>query len=117
MGGYLEILEHELNAGDGSFLIKLRCDLEWDRAAFTRLTDAMKQCCEELAGAEVIDRWLAGGFWYLSFFVKDWTTHPNFPKKEPDDYYAKAYERLDSLAYWFFMGESPYEGAQGFEPL
>lgn len=117
MGHYREFLNREFQADEGSFLIKLRVELEWDRDAFSRLTIAMQECCAALENDEAVDRVLACGFWYLAQFVKDWTTHPNFPKDYSQDYYSKSYERLDDLAYWFFMGQSPYQPGQGFEPL
>ena len=60
---------------------------------------------------------MANGFWYVPSFVREWTTHPNFPRVHSTEYYQKAYERLDDLAYWFFYGESPYLNGTGFEPM
>lgn len=117
MKNYLVILKHEFEANESSFLIKLRIDLEWDREAFSRLVAAMKVCCEKHSKKKVLDRWLANGFWYFGWFVKSWTMHPSFPRVHSKEYYQKAYERLDDLAYWFFFGESPYETGHGFEPL
>jgi hypothetical protein len=65
----------------------------------------------------LLDRWMAEGFWYVPSFVRDWTTHPNFPRIHNAEYYQKAYQRLDDLAYWFFFGESPYLNESGFEPM
>jgi len=107
MNDYLEILRNEFEAGPNSFLIKLRPDLVWDTAAFTRLTDAMRICCEQQSGSRDLERWMARGFWYVPGFVKEWTSHPNFPKTEPTKYYDDAYRLLDELAFWFFSGESP----------
>lgn len=114
---YLEILKHEFDAEDGSFLIQLRCNLYWDKTAFERLTDAMKVCCESSEENQLLERWLAEGFWYVQDFVKAHTSHPNFSKPYSPLYYEKAYERLDDLAYWFFTGESPYLQGKGFERL
>ncbi len=44
----------------------------------------------------------------MSWFVKDWTSHPNFPRRRSDEYYNAVYEYLSSLAYWFFVNESPW---------
>jgi hypothetical protein len=69
------VLQKEFAAEPGSFLVELRFDLRWDRAAFSRLTYAMEQCCRALAGVDVVERWLAEGFWYLSWFPRSWTGH------------------------------------------
>lgn len=105
---YRTVLRHEFGAEEGSFLLSLRVRLEWDRNAFDCLLAAMATCCRDQAGAEKLERWLAEGFWYLSSFVRDWTTHPQFPRSLPEEYYDTAYRRLDELAEWFFTGESPY---------
>ncbi len=104
---YRTVLRHEFGAEEGSFLLQLRVHLEWDRDAFDRLLAAMETCCRDHAGEEKLDRWLAEGFWYLTSFVRDWTTHPQFPRPFPEEYYDAAYQRLDELAEWFFTGESP----------
>jgi hypothetical protein len=114
---YLDVLNREFSAEDGSFLIQMRTNLTWDKVAFSRLVTAMEACCKAGEGQEKLERWLAEGFWYVSWFVRKWTTHPNFPRPQPPEYHEKALERLDDLAYWFFFGDSPYEGGRGFEPL
>ncbi len=60
---------------------------------------------------------MAVGFWYIPSFVRDWTTHEHFPRVDLPEYYEKAYQRLEMLAYWFFFGESPYLAGKGFEPM
>ena len=102
---YVEILRREFSGEDGSFILALRPDLEWDEVAYARLIQAMEICCNEWAHEQVIDRWLAKGFWYIPGFVKDWTSHPSFPRVHPDDYYEQAYEQLWWLADQFFVGE------------
>ena len=114
MTEYEPILRHEFDAADGSFLLQLRCDLTWDRAAFSRLVLAMEQCAAAHSGRDAIERWVAEGFWYLEQFTPDWSTHPNFPRPHGDQYYEAAYQRLRDLSYWLFVGDSPY---QGNEPL
>ncbi len=114
---YRTELRQEFEAADGSFLLRLRCQLEWDGAAFSRLVTAMEACCQETAGADSLERWQAELFWYIPDFVRSWTTHPNFPRVHPEEYYEQAYQRLDDLAFWYFMGESPYEGDAGFPPI
>lgn len=117
MDDYLDVLKHEFEAGEQSFLIKLRVWLEWDRLAFTRLITAMHTSCVKHAGATVVERWLAEGFWYLPIFTRDWTTHANFPRIHGEAYYAHAYQQLDDLAFWFFVGSSPYADGYVFTPL
>jgi hypothetical protein len=96
---YLCILKNEFDAGDGSFLIKLRPNLEWDKDAFTRLICAMQMYCEQRRKSEMVEFWLAQGFWFIPGFVRDWTSHPDFPRVHSQEYYEKAYRRLDDLAW------------------
>lgn len=117
MNDNLTILRNEFSAAEGSFLIQLRCELTWDRDAFMRLTTAMQTYCEESSHPDTLERWIAEGFWSTPSFVRDWATHASFPREHAEDYYAQAFERLDDLAYWYFLGESPYEGNARFEPL
>lgn len=116
------VLKHELGHedegnGGGSFLLRLRCDLEWDRAAFTRLIDAMQSCAKAHEGCDTLPRWIAEGFWFVSYFVKEWSSHPDFAKSFNNAYYEAAYERLGDLAYWLFHGESPYLATHVWLPL
>lgn len=113
----MAILKNEFEAGEGSFLIKLRPGLEWDKAAFNRLTSAMKRCAEGTSSEPKLERWVAEGFWYVPRFVREWSTHPDFPKVHSDEYFNKAFTRLDDLAYWYFMGHSPYQDGIHFEDL
>jgi hypothetical protein len=117
MDNYLDILSNEFEAGPSSFLIKLRPDLVWDKAAFTRMISAMKVCCERQLRDDPVERWIARGFWYIPRFVRDWATHPNFPKIYPIEYYDRAFRSLDDLAFWFFFGERPYSDVDKLEPL
>jgi len=102
------ILRSEFDAEEGSLLLKIRCDLAWDVDAFDRLVAAMEACCRAKVHERLVERWIAEGFWYVSWFVKDWTTHPNFPKWRTEEYYQAAYEYLDGLAFWFFFDEAPW---------
>lgn len=102
---------------EDGFLLKLRTDLSWDRAAFTRLDRAMRAVCEEYEGADQLDRDLAEGFHALATWVPEWTSHPNFPRPEPESYYTACLERLSLLAYWFFTGGSPYIEGHIWEDL
>jgi hypothetical protein len=117
MDNYLTVLRNEFEAGEGSFLIQLRPYLVWDEKSFNRLTAVMQECCQQTSKSETLDRWMAVGFWYIPSFVRDWTTHNRFPRARPPSSYEKAYERLDSLSYWFFFGESPYLEGKGFDPM
>lgn len=110
-------LRAEFEAEKGSFLLQLRIDLTWDRHAFRLLVEAMEAYCRETEDTEKLDRWAAQGFWYFSWYVRSWTTHPNFPREHLPEYYEAAYERLEHLAYWFFFGESPFQNGTGFDPL
>jgi hypothetical protein len=58
----------------------------------------------------MLPRWIADGFWYLSTFVRDHTSHPAWEQtiaREPE-YFSHAYARLDDLADWFFSGQCPW---------
>ena len=104
-----EVLRAEFAAEDGSFLLQLRTDLTWDTAAFDRLTTAMLEVLRTTEYADQIPRWVAEGFWLLDTFVRDWSSHPDFPRPLPVEYYSAAYARLHDLAQWLFVGESPYQ--------
>jgi hypothetical protein len=104
----LNILEHEFRSEPGSFLLGLRSDLVWDRSAFVRLEQAMRTVCERLQETEELPRWLAEGYYHVVTDVPSWTAHPNFPRPEPEEYYAACIERLTDLADWFFRGEHAY---------
>ena len=77
----------------------------------------MRRYCENHKAGESIEQWAACGFYYLSWVVKDWTTHPNFPRPLSPEYYQSAYQRLFELGCYLFDGVSPYEAGTGFEPL
>lgn len=105
----MAMLRREFEAGDGSFLIGLRAGLEWDRAAFSRLEQAMRRACEQTQDQDRLERWMAEGFYYLSRFVRDFTSHPDFPRPKPAQYHQECLQRLDDLADWFFQGHHNYE--------
>lgn len=42
-------------------------------------------------------------------FVRDWTTHPDFPRPQPQQYHDDCLQRLDDLADWFFRGWHVYQ--------
>jgi hypothetical protein len=105
----LELLRREFGAEDGSFLLRLRSDLYWDRAAFSRLEQAMRRVCAQQESQQQLGRWLVEGYWYLSDNVPAHTSHPGFPRPEPAEYYQAVIKRLWDLQYWFVMGQSPYD--------
>ncbi|MFJ8917318.1 hypothetical protein [Amycolatopsis sp. NPDC102389] len=109
MDDAVTVLRQEFEATKGSFLLGLRgARLEWDRVAYRRLERAMRVVCERLQGDDRLERWMAEGFYYTSRFVRDWTSHPNFPRPEPERYYEDCLQRLDDLADWFFHGFHMY---------
>lgn len=110
-------LRRELEAAEGSFLIKLRTDLEWDRGAFDRLTAEMYEYVRGRDHDAPIPRWVADGFWYLDWWVEDWSSHECFPRPHGEAYYSAAYERLHALAFWLFTGSPMYEGEDEYGPL
>lgn len=120
MDDYLTTLRRELTAEPGTFLYQLRMDMLWDKSAFTQMTNAMQACCvanttpARAPEADTLDetplpRWLAELFWSNSFFVRSWTTPPNWPTPSPEEkaYYTAAYDQLTELAAWFFRGTPP----------
>jgi len=102
-----DILKREFDAEEGSFLIQARVRLEWDWDAFRRLTSAMYDVADEAKGQPSVETWIAQGFWYCDTFIRDWTSHPNFPRP-PEEAYQDALELLRSLASFLFTGLNPY---------
>ena len=110
----LNRLHHAFRAEDGSFLLKLRSGLEWDQAGFAALIQDMASVCELYGGSEMIERWLADGFWYLPNFIKTWIVHPDFPKEQLPANHALVAELLEDLAHWFFTDDCPWENPEGW---
>jgi hypothetical protein len=100
-------LAEEVDSPENVFLLELRPNMNWKKDCFHQLVREMYQCCEKYESKETLEKWIAEGFWYLSTFVKDWTTHPNFPKQHSNDYYEKSYILLEELAFYFFTGGHP----------
>ena len=99
------ILAHELTAEAGSFLLTLRVEQTWDDAAFERLADAMAACCAATSADDLLERWVADGFYYLATFPRGHTNHAywaDHPRREAID---DSLGRLDDLAHWYFTGE------------
>ncbi|GAA5192026.1 hypothetical protein GCM10023322_50720 [Rugosimonospora acidiphila] len=80
MDDALVVLGQEFEAREGSFQHWPRPELVWDRDAFTRLERAMRAVCERAQDDDTLERWMAEEFHYVPRFVRDWTTHPNFPR-------------------------------------
>ncbi|AFM05563.1 hypothetical protein Fleli_3232 [Bernardetia litoralis DSM 6794] len=103
----LKLIE-ELNAEDNSFLIQLRSNLHWNHNSFMNLIDKLYKECQRTEKDTVLDREIACGIWYISTFIKDWSTDENFPQKFSEEYYENAYELIDDLVYHYFMAKSLY---------
>jgi hypothetical protein len=103
---WLDVLRREFAAEDGSFLLTLRCDLRWDHGAFARLIAAMEDCCRALEKTSSVERWVANGFWYLSWFPESWISHEAWTHDKDRARITEGTQRLFELAAWFFSGES-----------
>lgn len=112
-GAHETSLRAELEGAEGSFLAKLRVELQWDKDAFNRLADAMHRYLRERDDAGPVPRWIAAGFWYLDWWVREWSSHEAFPRLHGDSYYEAAYERLHVLAFRLFTGSTMHEGEGG----
>ena len=67
------ILRSEFEGLENSaFLLQLRINLTWDVAAFSRLITAMEACALAHEEASTLPRWIAEGFWYYGYFVREW---------------------------------------------
>ncbi|MCY1139370.1 hypothetical protein OWR29_15325 [Actinoplanes sp. Pm04-4] len=102
-------LRHEFESAEGSFMLRLRTELRWDKEAFTRLERAMRSACADHEGRDDLPRWVAEGFWEAATFIPEWTAHPNFPRPEPQQYYDNCLERIRDLADWFFRSWHAYQ--------
>lgn len=102
-------LIEELNVEDGSFLIELRINLNWNHVSFINLLNKLYEECQNRENDRMLSREIAGGIWYISTFVKDWSQHEDFPKKFSKEYYELAYDLINDLTYHYFVGESLYQ--------
>lgn len=102
------VLRSEFAAEEGSFLLGLRTELKWDGAAFSRLTNAMVACCRSEAELDVLERWVAEGFWFADTFVRRWTNHEAWKERPERVEIDAGVELLSCLAHWFFFGDSPW---------
>ena len=108
-------LKDELNAENGSFLLELRTDLNWNHNSFINLLTEINNECKRTKENPNLPRDIASGIWHISDFIKSWTEHQNFPKKYSAEYYEKSYGLITDLAYSYFMSESPYESESEIE--
>ncbi|NHN24414.1 hypothetical protein FIA58_001895 [Flavobacterium jejuense] len=108
-------IKDELNAEEGSFLLELRTDLNWNHSSFINLLTELNNECKRTNGIPNLSREIASGIWYISDFIKSWTEHKNFPKIYTHEYYEKSYELISDLANTYFMSESPYESESEIE--
>lgn len=102
-------LIEELNAEDNSFLIELRINLNWNPVSFINLLNKLYIECQDRENDTMLSREIAGGVWYISTFIKDWSQHEDFPKKFSKEYYELAYELINDLTYHYFVGGSLYQ--------
>lgn len=102
------ILEYEFMAGEGSFMLQLRCG-QWDKEAHARLFLAMRECCKSHDGETRIERWIAEGFWWFDFYVMD-----KYANSE-NEYLSNAAVNFSHLAYWLFTGMGRADDE--FEPM
>jgi hypothetical protein len=76
---------------------------------------AQKALMQHIQAEEMLlPRWLAEGFWYVSTFVPDHTSHPAWQEQRTREqaYFDKANRRLEGLAFWFFTGQPPWEDVE-----
>lgn len=113
----IEGLLNEFRGEENSFLITIRCDLEWSHTKFVKLLNTMRDYCKQKESNDPLDKEITQGFWFVSFYIKDWTSHPGFrnANKFPDDYYIQSYELIYDLSYWYFMEEPIYIDEKYFE--
>lgn len=101
-------LRREFDAEESTFLHTVRCKILWDPEAFRSLTAAMYDVAAEVHGNPTIEKWIAEGFWFCDTWIREWTSHPNFPRACDREYEASL-ELIHDLAWFLFMGESPYQ--------
>lgn len=110
------VLKHEFEAGEGSFVLQLRCGPGWDKEAYSRLFKAMLECCKAHDGQTHIERWIVEGFWWLDFYPR---YNSQRSEDESDfyesDYYENAVTNFNHLAFWLFGGEARADDE--FEPI
>lgn len=108
MENWREVLKQEFDGEPGSFIRELRFGRGWNQAAYERLFVAMRECCKAHEGKEVVERWIADGFWYLSCY-------PEQSEPKVATYRTNAFLNFYHLASWLFSGDS--RGDDEFEPV
>jgi hypothetical protein len=108
-------LKDELNAENGSFLLELRSDLNWNHKSFINLLNGLFAEYKRTKGNPDLSRDIASGIWYISDFIENWTKHPDFPKIYSNEYYETAYQLIYDLSYAYFMAEIPYTSESEIE--
>ncbi|AWI04658.1 hypothetical protein [Clostridium drakei] len=100
-------LLHEFRGEGNCFLISIRCDLEWSHNKFINLLNSMRDYCKQMQSSDPLDKEITQGFWFVSWYIKDWTSHSNFRNinKFSEEYYSQSYELICDLSYWYFMNE------------
>jgi hypothetical protein len=101
-------LKNELNAEEGSFLLELRTGISWNHNSFINLLKEAHKEYQNTKNDSELNREIAEGIWYISHFIKEWSSHESFPKIYSDTYYSKAYDLIHDIADQYFMGESAY---------
>lgn len=86
MNDYLTILRKEFDADEGTFLLKFRCFADWDKEVFSRLIQAMEQCAKQHEVRDVIETWIARGFWFSETTTTGLVNRPERRPSEDDDY-------------------------------
>lgn len=106
----IDELLYEFRGEKESFLITIRCDLEWSHDKFIKFLSTIRNYCKHRQLSNQLDKEIAQGFWFISWFIKDWTSHPDFRKanKFSDNYYTESYELIHDLSWWYFMEEPIY---------
>ena len=108
-------LKDELNSENGSFLLELRTELNWNHNSFINLMTEINNECNRTKRNPNLSREIACGIWHTSDLIKNWTEHKDFPKNYSAEYYEKACELINDLAYCYFMAESPYQSENEIE--
>lgn len=109
-------IEDEFTSQPESFMAGLK-QLQWDQAKLIALLQDLQRLCQLLDREEMIERWLADGFWYLPNFIKTWPEHPEFPKEQLPDNFQVVCGLLDDLAEWFFTDHCPWEDPENWLAL
>ena len=100
-----DILQREFNGEEGSFVFRARNELAWDWNAFRTLTSAMYDVADEARQKDIIETWIAQGFWFCDTWIRDFTSQPNFPRPDQQAY-DDAIGLINDLAHFLFIGEA-----------